>query len=48
MDEPHRGLDSNVVLDRRDGFEMTEVDEQIMARHSTQLALAICCSTATV
>lgn len=32
------GFEANAALNRKDGFELTEVDEQIMARHGTQLA----------
>jgi peroxiredoxin len=35
---PMGGLDALAALNAKDGFQPTEVDQQIMARHGTQLA----------
>jgi peroxiredoxin len=35
---PLDGFEANAALNRRDGFQLTEVDERIMAAHGTQLA----------
>jgi peroxiredoxin len=37
LDEPAAPLESNTVLNRKDGFELTDVDEAIFAAHGTQL-----------
>lgn len=38
MPSPRNGFEANAVLNERDGFELTDTDEQIMAGHGTQLA----------
>jgi hypothetical protein len=37
MEAPVNPLESNDVLNARDGFRLTEADEQVRARHGTQL-----------
>lgn len=38
LPSPRNGFEVNVVLNEKDGFQLTEVDGQIMAAHGTQLA----------
>jgi peroxiredoxin len=35
---PRNGFEANTALNQRDGFQLTDVDEQIVAAHGTQLA----------
>lgn len=35
---PLDGFEANAALNRKDGFQLTEVDEQVLAAHGTQLA----------
>ncbi len=37
MPEPLQPMEANVVLNAKDGFEMTDADQAIMANHPTQL-----------
>jgi hypothetical protein len=38
LDTPRNGFEANTALNAKDGFQLTPVDEQIMAAHGTQLA----------
>jgi peroxiredoxin len=38
LPSPRNGFEANTVLNKKDGFQLTEVDEQIVAAHGTQLA----------
>ena len=38
LPSPRNGFEANTVLNEMDGFKLTEVDEQIVATHGTQLA----------
>jgi peroxiredoxin len=35
---PLNGFEANAALNRKDGFQLTEADEQVLAAHGTQLA----------
>jgi peroxiredoxin len=37
LPSPLNAFDANMVLNEKDGFQLTEVDEQILAAHATQL-----------
>jgi hypothetical protein len=38
LPSPRNAFEANTVLNEKDGFKLTEVDEQIVAAHATQLA----------
>lgn len=38
MPSPRNGFEANAVLNEKDGFQLTDVDEGIVATHGTQLA----------
>jgi hypothetical protein len=38
LPSPRNAFEANTVLNEKDGFKLTEVDEQIAAAHATQLA----------
>ena len=38
LPSPRNAFEANTVLNEKDGFRLTEVDEQIAAAHATQLA----------